>query len=186
MPRVNPFRAMEEELLPHDFVLLASSVAERRYREEVGFGTFAEAAGLYRPDSPCLSCESRAVWRYGLTGGGLQRFACRKWGTRFSSLTRAFLERGKSDIPTWVDFVRLMRFNIPVDAITEVCRVSHQTAWEWWHRPFEAVDGCQDRLVLRDRMWLDETYLTDTDLTHGYGKAVKHGLSKQKVYRRRD
>lgn len=41
MPRSNPFRAMVDGLAPDDFALLSSAVAERRCREEVGFGTFA-------------------------------------------------------------------------------------------------------------------------------------------------
>ena len=181
MPGPNPYRATVDGLSPDDFALLSSAVAERRCREEVGFGTFAEAAVLWRPEPPCPSCGSESVWRDGLTDSGLQRFVCRECGTRFNSLTGTVLERSKSDMPTWVDFVRLMRLDVPIDAVAEVCRVSHQTAWEWRHRLFGAVDGYQDHLVLRDRVWLDETYLTDTDLTHGYGQAVKRGLSKQKV-----
>lgn len=181
MPRDNPFRAMVDGLAPDDFALLSSAVAERRCRDEVGFGTFAEAADLYRPKPPCPSCESESTWRDGREENGTQRFVCRKCGRRYNSLTGTVLEHSKSELPVWVDFVRLMRFNVPLDAVAEVCRVSHQTAWEWRHRLFAAVDGYQDELVLRGRVWLDETYVTDTDLTHGYGQAVKRGLSKQKV-----
>ena len=62
-----------------------------------------------------------------------------------------------------------------------VCRISHQTAFEWRHRVFATVDGYQDRLVLRDRVWIDETYIVDTDLARGYGQARKRGLSKQQI-----
>lgn len=44
-----------------------------------------------------------------------------------------------------------------------------------------AVDGHQDRVVLRDLVWIDETYVNDTDLHLGYGVARKRGLSRQKV-----
>ena len=44
-----------------------------------------------------------------------------------------------------------------------------------------AVDGYQDRIVLRGRAWIDETYVNDTDLSKGYGQARKRGLSKQKI-----
>ena len=69
----------------------------------------------------------------------------------------------------------------PVDCIAEVVGVTHQTAWEWRHRVFATVDGYQDRIVLRDRVWIDEIYVNDTDLSHGYGQARKRGLSKQKL-----
>ena len=181
MPRENPFAGMVAGMSPDDFALLSSAVRERECREVVGFGTFAEAASLYRSDPPCPSCGSADVRLDGREENGLQRFRCRECGRRFNSLTGTVLEHSKSDMPTWVQFVRLMRFNLPLDAIAEACGVSHQTAWEWRHRVFATVDGYQDRLVLRDRVWVDETYLTDTDLTHGFGQARKRGLSRQKV-----
>lgn len=181
MPRENPYAGMVAALSPGDFELLSSAVRERECREAVGFGTFAEAAALYRSDPPCPDCRSRDVRLDGHEESGLQRFRCRECGRRYNSLTGTVLEHSKSDMPTWVNFVRLMRFNVPLDAIAEVCGVTHQTAWEWRHRLFATVDGYQDRLVLRDRVWLDETYVADTDLTHGYGEARKRGLSRQKL-----
>ncbi len=79
------------------------------------------------------------------------------------------LEHCRKELATWVGFVSLMRFNVPLDAAAETCRVTRQTAWEWRHRIFAAVDGCQGRIVLRDRVWIDETHASDTDLAHGYG-----------------
>ena len=72
-------------------------------------------------------------------------------------------------------------FAVPLDACAEMCRITHQTAWEWRHRLFAAVDGYQDRIVLRGRAWIDETHVNDTDLSKGYGQARKRGLSKQKI-----
>ena len=43
------------------------------------------------------------------------------------------------------------------------------------------MDGYQDRIVLRGTVWVDETYINDTDLSRGYGQARKRGLSGQKV-----
>ena len=46
-----------------------------------------------------------------------------------------------------------------------------QTAWEWRHRILVTVDGCQERIVLRNRVRVDEAYISDTNLAQGYGKA---------------
>lgn len=91
------------------------------------------------------------------------------------------LENCKKPLATWVDFIGLTTFAVPLDACAEMCRISCQTAWEWRHRLFAAVDGCQDRIVLRGRVWIDETYVSDTDLPRGYGQARKRGLSRQKI-----
>lgn len=70
---------------------------------------------------------------------------------------------------------------MPLDACAEARRITHQTAREWRRRPFAAVDGHQDRIVLRGTVWIDETHINDTDLSKGYGQARKRGLSKQKI-----
>lgn len=43
------------------------------------------------------------------------------------------------------------------------------------------VSGYQDRIVLRDTVWVDETYVNDTDISKGYGQARKRGLSSQRL-----
>lgn len=181
MPRENPFTGRVAALSDEDFALLRAAADGRRCREGVGFGTFAEAAALCRPDPRCPSCGAASPFRDGWGGSGLQRYRCRACGARFNSLTGTVLEHCRKDMATWVEFVRLMRFNVPLDAAAEICRITHQAAWEWRHHVFATVDGYQDRIVLRDRAWLDETYISDTDLTHGFGEARKRGLSKQKA-----
>lgn len=47
-------------------------------------------------------------------------------------------------------------------------RRHHKTAFEWHHRVLATVYGYQDRIVLRDTVWVDETYISDTDLSKGY------------------
>lgn len=83
--------------------------------------------------------------------------------------------------PVWVSFVRLMRHNAPVECAAELCGVTHKTAFEWRHRVLATVSGNQDRIVLRGTVWVDETYINDTDLSKGYGQARKRGLSRQEL-----
>lgn len=180
MRRANPYSGLVDGLSAGELEQLNDAVRERMLREETGFGTLAEAAELYRPAPPCPSCREEAPWGDGLSEAGAQRWRCPSCGARFSSLTGTVLERCKKPLATWADFIRLTLFAVPLDACAEMCRISHQTAWEWRHRLFAAVDGYQDRIVLRGRVWVDETYIDDTDLSKGYGQARKRGLSKQK------
>jgi transposase-like protein len=181
MPETNPFTGLVASLSNENLDLLSAAVAERRCQERYGFGNFAEAATLFRPNPNCPSCGDTTPLKDGRSPSGLQRYRCAACATRFSSLTGTVLERCKKDLPTWIDFINLMRFNVPLDAIAEICQVTHQTAFEWRHRVFATVSSYQDRLVLKDRIWIDETYINDTDLTRGYGQARKRGLSKQKI-----
>lgn len=43
------------------------------------------------------------------------------------------------------------------------------------------VSGYQDRIVLLDTVWVDETYVNDTDISKGYRQARKRGLSRQRL-----
>ena len=181
MKRTNPYSGLVDGLSAGELDLLSAAVAERRLREEAGFGTLAEAADLYRPDPACPACGEASPWRDGFEPSGVRRWRCPRCGARFTSLSGTVLENCKKPLSTWVDFIRLTLFAVPLDACAEMCRITHQTAWEWRHRLFAAVDGYQDRIVLRGRAWIDETYVNDTDLSKGYGQARKRGLSKQKI-----
>lgn len=46
---------------------------------------------------------------------------------------------------------------MPVECAAEMCGVTHKTAFEWRHRVLATVSGYQDRIVLRDTVWVDET-----------------------------
>ena len=98
MPKGNAFAELVAGLDSGDFALLSSAVHERECREAVGFGTFADAASLYRPQPACPSCGAKGAWRDGHEESGLQRFRCRSCGRRYNSLTGTVLEHSKADM----------------------------------------------------------------------------------------
>ena len=181
MGRANPFEGLVASLPADEFLQLAEAVEERRCREEGGVGTLAEAAAAYRPSPGCPRCGAGAPQRDGSTCSGVPRWRCPSCGRRFTSLSGTVLEHCRKPLPTWVSFIRLMRHNVPLDCSAELCGITHKTAFEWRHRVFATVSGYQDRIVLRDTVWADETYVNDTDLSKGYGQARKRGLSGQKL-----
>ena len=91
------------------------------------------------------------------------------------------LKHCRKPLAAWVSCIRLIRHNVPDECAAELCGVTHKTAFEWRHRVLATVSGYQDRIVLRDTVWVDETYINDTDLSKGYGQARKRGLSRQKL-----
>ena len=161
--------------------ILTQTVLERQCREEVGFGSFADAAAPCRPEPPCPMCHAEHPRRWGREANGPRRHVCGSCGRRHDSLMGTVLEFSRSDMPTWASIVHLMRLDVPLDTIAKVCRVSHQTARGWRRRLSATVDVHRDRLVPRDRAWVTEACVTDTGPTHGYGEARKRSLSKQKA-----
>lgn len=47
-------------------------------------------------------------------------------------------------------------------------------------RALATVTGYQDRFVLCDTFWIDETHINDTDPSKGYKQVHKRGLSRQR------
>ena len=102
MKRTNPCSGLVDGLSAGELDLLSAAVAERRLREEAGFGTLAEAAELSRPDPACPACGEASPWRDGLEPSGVRRWRCPRCGARFTSLSGAVLENCKKPLSTWV------------------------------------------------------------------------------------
>ncbi len=177
----NPYEGVVPSLGTEDFDALCAAVAARKCRSLIGAGTLDEAAGLWRPHPDCPSCGFPDCAHDGRTPAGRQRWRCPVCGTAFSALTGTVLEYSKKELPAWERFITCMCHNAPIDLIAGICEIRHKTAFEWRHRVLATVDGCQDRLVLRGRVRIDELYLTDSDIVRGSGFARKRGLSKGKI-----
>ena len=181
MVAINPYLGMVSSLGDEDFAALADAVAERKCRSLIGVGTLDEAAELWRPHPACPSCRFPDPARDGKTPAGHQRWRCPACGESYSAVTGTILEYSKKPLPVWERFITCMCYNAPLDLIAEVCGIAHKTAFEWRHRVFATVDGYQDRLVLRGRVWIDELYLTDSDIVRSADFVQKRGLSKNKI-----
>ena len=164
-----------------DFALLRQAVEARARRDRIGYGTFDEAAEAFRPRPACPRCGSGRAARDGRTPAGHRRFRCPDCRARFGALSGTIFENCKKDFATRVRFVEPMTWSVPVEAAAELCGVTHQTAFEWRRRVFATVRGCRDRIVPGGRVWIDEAYVNDTDLSKGCGRARKRGPSKEKL-----
>lgn len=177
----NPYGGLVSSLDSGGFEALCAAVAERKCRALIGAGTLGEAAELWRPSPPCPACGFPDCSRDGKTLAGRQRWRCPKCGEAFSALTGTVLESSNKELPVWERFITCTCYNAPIDLAVEVCGIAHTTAFEWRHRVFATVDGYQDRLVLRGRVWIDELYLTDSDIVRSAEYVPKRGLSKNKI-----
>ena len=181
MVAINPYLGMVPSLDADAFDALCSAVAERKCRDLIGAGALDEAAALWRPHPSCPSCGFPDCWQNGKTPAGHKRWLCPECGPQFSALTGTVLEYGKKELPAWERFITCMCYNAPIDLIAEVCEITHRTAFEWRHRVFATVGGCQDRLVLSGRIRIDEPWLTDSGIVRSADFVQKRGLSKSKI-----
>lgn len=70
-----------------------------------------------------------------------------------------------------------MRHNISVECAAELFGVTHKTAFEWRHRVLATVSGYQNRTVLRDTVWVDESYINDTTSPRATGSPASAAYS---------
>lgn len=180
MKHASPYAGLVGSPTPAELEDLSDAVEERRLRDETGFGTLAEAAEMFRPSPPCPRYGASPAWRDGFEPSGVRRWRCPACGARFTSLTGTVLEGCKKPLATRVPLIGPAPFAVPPGACAEARRISRRTARERRHRPFAAVDGHRDRIVLRGRVRVDGTHANDAGLPKGYGRARKRGLSRQK------
>ena len=181
MVAISPYLGMVSSLDADAFDALCSAVAERRCRDLVGAGTLDEAAALRRPHPSCPSCGLPDCWQNGKTPAGHKRRLCPECGPQLSALAGTVLECGKKELPTWERFIACMCYNAPIDLIAEVCEITHKSAFEWRRRVFATVGGCQDRLVLSGRIWIDGPCLADSGIVRSAGFVQKRGLSRNRI-----
>lgn len=129
------------------------------------------------PDLECPRFRARGAWRDSFIAAGVSKWRRRCRGRRFTSPGDIVLERCRKPLPAWVSSIRLMRHNISVECAAELFGVTHKTAFEWRHRVLATVSGYQDRTVLRDTVWVDESYINDTTSPRATGSPASAAYS---------
>lgn len=170
-----------DSLSDEDFETVFRAARERRCREEFGYGTFAEACREYFVDPTCPRCGSTAVAENGFTRSGIQRYVCRACSDNLDAPAGTAIGGMRVGFPTFAEFVVLMRHNATIGSIAGSCGVTHTLAFEWRHRVPSSVRGYQDRVTLRDKVWIDETPVDDTEPCPKLGNRRSQGLSKEKA-----
>lgn len=177
----NPFLDDVFALSAEQFELLQEAIAIRNNKDKYGATNLEELADLYGRGSVCPDCGSKNVSRNGHTPDGKQRYVCRECGTSYTLLTNSIFHSTNKSFNTWVHYLTMMTYNVPLEMTEEMENISHPTALLWRHKIFETVNGYQDRIVLRGRVWVDETYIFDGRILHEDGFKRKRGLSKDLI-----
>ncbi|MBR0420708.1 MAG: IS1 family transposase [Erysipelotrichaceae bacterium] len=143
-------------LSKEDFILLEEAVSLRRNKDRYGVYDFDGLSDLYKRIPSCPRCGSKDYVFNGFTPDGKNRYLCRDCNHRFTILSNTIFHSTKKSFDTWCTYLVLMSFNVPLEMTQEICYISHPTAMLWRKKVFATVDGYQDRLYLKDRVWIDE------------------------------
>lgn len=170
-------------LSAEDFDFLKEQIAKRENIERYGASNFEELAEKCGRKPICPKCHSENVRKDGYTPQGKQRYVCcePKCGTRFNLLTDSIFNSTKKSFDTWTKYLTLMSFNVPLVMTEEMCGISHRTAMLWRKKVHHTVNGYQNRIKLRDKVWIDETYVFDSETLRDGLIIKKRGISDQQI-----
>ena len=177
----NSFTDLVFSLSDKDFELLQYAVATRKNREKYGISNFEELAVKCNRVPTCPICGSDNAVSFGYSPEGLPRYRCSECGKHYTLLSNTIFHSTNKSFDTWALYLTLMTFNVPLEMAEEVCGMSHPTAMLWRQKVFATVDGYQEHLYLRDRVWIDETYVFNSTLLHDDNFKQKRGLSRNLI-----
>ena len=171
----------ERDLGPAQLAVMRSSRSMYEFRHH-DFEGDAEFYNGY-PREDCPHCGSREIVRKGKDRVGLQRYACKACGSRFSPVTGTGFEDAKLPVSAWADFVLQAISFESVSAMTREDRRSDTTTPYWMAKLFAVLEGIQDDVVLSGRVWIAEAYwpLAAKDAVARADGKLPRGTSKNQL-----
>lgn len=164
-----------------EFKELQEVVNTRINAEKYHATTFEELALFVKRPIKCPKCFSERYILNGHTPKGTQRFRCLDCYSTFTLLNKSIFRSAKIPFDKFIRYIALMSFNVPLEMLEELCEISTNTAMLWRQKIFNTVNDYQNKVVLKDRVWIDETYVNDSHILHEDNNIKKRGLSKQKI-----
>ena len=129
-----------------DFELLKDSITKRNNMEKYRASSIEELALLKERPILCPACGSSDCIKDGHTANGTERYLCKECGHTFILVSKSIFNSMKIDFDILARYVQLMSFNLPLEAVEELCDVSHPTALLWRHKIFATVNEYQDKV----------------------------------------
>ncbi len=163
----------------NELKLLDEEIKARFIFEKFGSDSFSSYAIQLGRKPICPCCGSLSYSNDGHYKNNEKRYRCKSCGKDYSLLHNSIFNSTKKDLYTWIKFIDLMIYNVPLECIEFNLDLDHKTAFLWRHKIFSTVDTYQDNVVLKDTIWIDEIYIEDLDIKRPEG-LKNRGLSRYK------
>ena len=118
-----------------------------------------ELINTYIPQR-CPYCGCEKFSKYGHTCIGVQRYRCSKpeCSQTFLPTIGTIFDEHRISISEWIEYCLNLFRNVSVNADSWNNKNAFSTSRYWMEKPFLILDSCQDKIIARDKAWLDETY----------------------------
>ena len=163
----------------YEFNQLISIIQERQTSRFLGCNSFEEYSFILGREPKCPFCNNSDYYLIGHSISRSQRYKCKTCGKTFGLLTNSIFSSTKKSLYTWIKFIDLMIYSVPLECIEFNLDLDHKTVFLWRYKIFSTVDTYQDNVILKDTIWLDEIYIEDLEVKRPKGLKDR-GLSKHK------
>jgi len=106
----------------------------------------------------CRHCGSAKIRKFGKTGNGIIRYRCNDCGKTFTPITNTIFDNHKVAITEWMDFLLSIFGYGSMNLVSKNNRNAYNTTKYWMDKVFLITRGCQDDIVLKGNVWIDESY----------------------------
>ncbi len=130
----------------------------------------------------CPYCKSKRFVIYDHRKDGIKRLICKDCKRKFNPLTGSLFDNHKIAISEWIEFLYHLLSYESVMISTYSNRNDKNTGYYWLNKIFLSLDNIQDNIILKGRIYLDETYLPvmPKDVVYKDGKKLR-GISRNKI-----
>ena len=125
----------------------------------VGDSGEADMINSYVP-TRCPYCASEKFKRSGRTQIGVQRYMCGGCRKTFLPTTGTIFDDHKISISEWMEYCLNLFRHVSITADSWSNKNAFTTSRYWLQKLFLTLEPIQNRIILRDRVWLDETFYT--------------------------
>ena len=106
----------------------------------------------------CPFCGAKSFIKYGKTTTGINKYKCKECSKYFSITTGTIFQDHKIPISEWIEFcLTLFRFQ-SFNSISKTNRNAYTTTKYWLYKLFLILEGYQKDIVLKQKVYLDETF----------------------------
>lgn len=131
----------------------------------------------------CPHCQGEDFVKKGRTHNGVQRYLCRNCGRKFLPTTGTIFDEHKISIREWIDYcLNILRY-VSITADSWNNKNDFKTSRYWLQKLFLVLEDYPNTILLRDRVWLDETFysLRTADIERNTDGSKPRGVSRNKM-----
>ena len=177
-----PWDGEKEMTSTQEFLRLNYDLYYAERHRMVGESGEADMINSYVP-ARCPYCSGEQFKRSGRTQGGIQRYMCGGCGKTFLPTTGTIFDDHKISISEWMEYCLNLFRHVSITADSWSNKNAFATSRYWLQKLFLTLETVQKGIVLRDRVWLDETFYTvrSEDIVHKENGDKLRGLSQNQL-----